>query len=135
MLSRTACTNTATISPVKRIPTKPIKMATNGWAWWGKLAVTQDLNVDIPINVPAGKQNLDVALWWPESAPQAHNDIDVVLIDPNGVERATATSVESIFERTGVQGSLTAGVWTVRVSGASVPAGPQTVYWATTIRN
>jgi serine protease AprX len=111
----------------------PLVMATDGWASWGKVVLTHGLNIDIPISVAAGKQDFDVALWWPESASQDHNNIDVYLIDPNGVERAQAISDVSIFERTGVQGSLTAGDWAIRIRGESVPTNGKPVYWAATI--
>ena len=113
----------------------PIEMATNGHAWWGKASVGHHLNIDIPINVGAGKRDLDAALWWPESAAQTHNDIDVHLIDPSGVERAKGYSSVSVFERTGVNGTLQTGTWKIRIRGYSVPTGSQTVYWAVHIRN
>ncbi|MCH7667350.1 MAG: S8 family serine peptidase [Acidobacteria bacterium] len=113
----------------------PLEMATNGWAWWGKVGVTHNMTIDIPINVGAGKQNFDVALWWPESAAQAHNDIDIHLIDPSGVERSRGYSGVSIFERAGAGGALQVGTWTVRLRGFDVNTGSQTVYWAAHIRN
>lgn len=113
----------------------PIQMATNGHAWWGKVSVGNHVNVDIPITIGSGKRDLDAALWWPESATQTHNDIDVHLIDPSGVERAKGYSGVSVFERTGVDGTLATGTWVVRIRGYSVPAGSQTVYWAVHVRN
>ena len=113
----------------------PIIMATDGWAWWGKVAVIHHMNIDIPIKVGAGRHDLDVALWWPESAYQKHNDIDVHLIDPSGVERAKGYSCLSVFERTGVGGDLQPGIWTIRIRGYSVKTLAQTVYWAAHVRN
>jgi len=113
----------------------PIQMATNGHAWWGKVSVGNFVNIDIPINIGSGKRDLDAALWWPESAAQTHNDIDVHLIDPSGVGRAKGYSAVSVFERTGVNGTLQPGRWLVRIRGYSVPTGSQTVYWAIHVRN
>lgn len=113
----------------------PLRMATNGHAWWGKVVITNGLNCDIPITVGPGREDFDVALWWPESVAQAHNDIDVHLIDPMGVERSRGYSGVSVFERAGHGGSLTPGTWTVRIRGFSVPTGAQTVYWAAHVRN
>lgn len=113
----------------------PIQMATNGLAWWGKVSVGNSVNIDIPINIGSGKRDLDAALWWPESATQTHNDIDVHLIDPSGAERAKGYSGVSVFERTGVNGVLQPGNWRVRIRGYSVPTGSQTVYWAVHMRN
>lgn len=113
----------------------PLKMATDGRAWWGKVEASDQLNIDIPVNVPAGKQNFEVALWWPENVTQIHNNVDVFLIDPNGTQRAQAVSVGSVFERTGVNGALTPGNWIIRIRGESVPTKLQTVYWAAAIHN
>ncbi|SFL56494.1 S8 family peptidase [Azotobacter beijerinckii] len=113
----------------------PIQMATNGHAWWGKVSVGNHVNVDIPITPGAGKRDFDAALWWPESQTQSHNDVDVHLIDPSGVERAKGYSAVSVFERTGVNGAVDAGTWIVRIRGYSVPTGSQTVYWAVHVRN
>jgi hypothetical protein len=113
----------------------PIEMATNGWAWWGKVAVGNYMNIEIPITLEEGKYDFDVALWWPESAFQPHSDIDVYLIDPSGTERAKGFSAKSVFERTGVSGELDPGVWTIRIRGFNVKALAQTVYWAAHVRN
>jgi len=107
-----------------------IEMGTNGFASWGKVAIGHQMNIDIPINIGADRKNFDAALWWPESAAQSHNDIDVHLIDPNGIERARGFSGVSVFERAAVSGDLQAGVWTLRIRGFNVPTGTQTVYWA-----
>ncbi len=107
-----------------------LEMATNGWARWGKVAVGNRMNIDIPINIPANRKNFDGALWWPESESQDHNDIDIHLIDPSGVERARGYSSASIFERAAVRGNLQAGTWTLRIRGYRVRTGAQTVYWA-----
>lgn len=112
-----------------------LEMATNGWAWWGKVAVGNRMNVDIPINIPANRKNFDGALWWPESETQDHNDIDIHLIDPSGLEHARGYSSASVFERAAVDGNLQAGTWTLRIRGYSVPTGAQTVYWASHIEN
>ncbi len=107
-----------------------LKMGTNGTAFWGKLVVGNGLTIDIPINIPTGRNVFDSALWWPESATQSHNDIDLHLLDPNGVERDRGFSSVSVFERAQVNGGLQAGTWTLRVRGWSVPTGAQVVYWA-----
>ena len=112
-----------------------LEMATNGWAWWGKVTVGHHQNIDIPINFGSGKQDFDAAIWWPESAAQSHNDVDIHLLDPSGVERARGYSAVSVFERTGVDGTLSAGTWTLRIRAYSVVTGTQTVYWAAHVRN
>lgn len=113
----------------------PLKMAVNGHAWWGKVAVANGGAINIPITIGAGRRNFNGALWWPERAAQAHNDIDLHLIDPGGIQRATGFSAVSVFERAQVSGPLAAGTWKLRIRGYSVPTGSQVVYWAATINN
>lgn len=112
-----------------------LRMAVNGHAWWGKVAVLNGQTIDIPIGVGTGKQNFDAALWWPESAAQAHNDIDLSLLDPSGAVRARGFSAVSVFERARVAGSLSAGTWKIRIRGYSVPTLAQVVYWAAHVQN
>lgn len=111
-----------------------IRMAVNGHARWGKLVVVNGANINIGFNVTGGR-NFDAALWWPETSAQSHNDIDVHLIDPSGVERARGYSGPSVFERARVAGTLPTGQWTLRIRGYSVPTGAQVVYWASHIEN
>jgi serine protease AprX len=111
----------------------PLKMEVNGWGYWGKLAVLNGQTIDIPINVPAGRQNFEGALWWPETVLQPHNDLDLFLVDPTGVVRASGVSAPSIFERATVAGPLAVGTWKVRIRGYSVPTFVQVVYWAAAV--
>ncbi len=112
-----------------------LNLPTNGWAWWGKVNITHGGTIDIPIEVPAGSpNNFDAALWWPETAAQPHNDVDLSLIDPSGVVRASSVSSPSVFERVRAAGAVQPGQWKVRVRGYSVPTGGQAVYWAAHVR-
>jgi serine protease AprX len=105
-------------------------MPANGTLHRGTVTVTTTGQViNIPIAVSAGTTRLDAALWWPETAAQTHNDIDLRLIDPSGVERAASRSGPSVFERAQYTGTLS-GTWTLRISGFAVPTSPQTVYYA-----
>ena len=111
-------------------------LPTNGTAWWGKVSVGAGATVDILLNVSGGSPNtLDAALWWPETATQSHNDIDLRLVDPSGISQEASISAPSVFERARVAGSVTPGTWKLRLSGFSVPSGPQTVYWAAHVRH
>ncbi len=110
-------------------------LPTNGTFWWGKVSVGAGATVDIALGVGGTSPNtLDAAIWWPETATQAHNDIDLRLVDPGGVAQAVSVSTPSVFERTRVAGPVAAGTWKLRLSGFSVPAGPQTVYWTAHVR-
>jgi hypothetical protein len=111
-----------------------LRLPIDDWIWWGKVSVSNETTIDIPLNISgATLNNFDGALWWPETASQQHNDIDLSLIDPSGVERSSSTSVPSVFERARVAGSVPSGTWKLRIRGYSV-TGSQTVYWAAKVR-
>ncbi|MDR7097826.1 hypothetical protein J2X04_000173 [Lysobacter niabensis] len=108
----------------------PLRLPTNGWAWWGVVTVRNGDTIEIPIGISGrGANTLDGALWWPETAAQAHNDVDLSLLDPSGTVRASSLSIPSVFERARVAGAVASGTWKVRIRGYSV-TGSQTVYWA-----
>lgn len=113
----------------------PLRLPTDGWAWWGRVSVGDGGTINIPLNISGSGANMfDGALWWPETQAQAHNDIDLSLIDPSGAQRASSVSIPSVFERARVAGTVTNGVWTLRIRGYRVPAAPQNVYWAAHVR-
>ena len=120
----------------------PLRLPTNGWAWWGKVSVADGQTIDIPLPISGGNANtLDGALWWPEYAfrlPfigrfEIHNDVDLHLVDPGGVVRASSVSIPSVFERARVGGAVANGTWKLRIRGYRV-SGTQTVYWAAHVR-
>jgi hypothetical protein len=82
------------------------------------------------VNIPVGvgpNQKLRVAIWWPER-PGTHNDIDVLLIGPDGhTVWGASSSVFNVFERINTS-ALPEGVYTIQVSGFSVPGGSQLVH-------
>ena len=108
----------------------------NGFAWWGKTAVSNQETIDIPLNVGAGHVLFDAALWWPEGRGglrgliEQHSDIDIRLIDPSGVTRASGLMVPSVFERVQIAGVITPGVWTLRIHGFNTFAPDRPVYWS-----
>jgi hypothetical protein len=107
----------------------------NGTEWFGKVSVSNGSVIDIPLSILAGGtlNTLNGALWWPETPAQTHNDIDLYLVDPSGVERVSSTSIYSVFERARVDGTITTGSWKLRIRGYSV-TGTQTVYWSAHVR-
>ena len=120
----------------------PLRLPTDGWAWWGKTTVANGQTIDIPLPISGANANtLDAALWWPEAAfrlPligrfEVHNDVDLHLIDPGGGTRASSISIPSVFERARVSGAIRTGTWKLRIRGYSV-SGTQTVYWAAHVR-
>ena len=113
-----------------------LALPVNGWAWWGKTEVSNRETIDIPLNVGAGHVLFDAALWWPEGRGgflgliEEHSDIDIRLIDPAGVTRASGVMVSSVFERVQIAGALTPGVWTLRIHGFNTVAANRPVYWS-----
>lgn len=71
------------------------------------------------------------SLWWPEGETQTHNELDLDLIDPNGVVRATSNGTTSVFQKARAAGLLTNGSWTLRITrqGGGAP-GSQQVFFA-----
>ena len=112
-----------------------LRMSTYYPVWWGKVSVNQGTVINIPINIGPNRSDLRAALWWPEAQTEQHDDIDLHLLDPSGVERAKSYSAVSIFERARVLGSLTVGKWKIRIKGYNVKSGPQTVYWTVDVHN
>lgn len=115
----------------------PLRLPTDGWAWWGKVSVRDGDTIEIPLGVGAGPNRFDAALWWPEGVLQLgfatiefHNDIDLAILDPSGGVRDSSVSIPSVFERARVAGAIASGTWKVRIRGFDVPLAPQTVYWA-----
>src|SRR4029453_17599520 len=110
-----------------------LALPVNGWAWWGKTEVSNHETINIPLNVGAGHVLFDAALWWPEGrsgTTEQHSDIDIRLIDPSGVTRASGLMVSSIFERVQIAGALRPGTWTLQIHGFSTHAADRPVYWA-----
>jgi len=95
----------------------------------GSRAITTGATVDIDFATVTSQHDLQVAIWWPEGTV-THNDVDLHVVDPSGVYRASGTSGASVFEMGKVAGNLSpAGTWKLRIHGYNVPAGPQTVYY------
>lgn len=84
--------------------------------------------VDVPISATGSIQFIDAAIWWPES-PGLHNDVDLQLVNPNGVVVASSLSSASIFERVRGTTGLVAGTWKIRIHAFNV-TGSQLVFWA-----
>jgi serine protease AprX len=111
-----------------------IKIPAGGWAWTGPQTVSNRQTLEIPFGPIEGTdvgRTASMAIWWPEQA-STHNDIDLALVDPNGVTRAQSVSVGGVFERVSF-GPLTPGNWKVRITGFSVPSGSQRVNWSGTM--
>jgi hypothetical protein len=111
--------------------TGPVRLPVNSSFWRGTSAVSNGQTLDIPINVTATSNRMQVAIWWPEQ-PATHNDVDLSLVDPSGAVRASSVSAGGVFERVTVAGPLAGGTWKVRLRGYNVPSGSQRVHWTAT---
>jgi hypothetical protein len=110
-------------------------LPTNGVARWGKVAVAAGATVEIPITVAAGQQQVDAAIWWPEGETEAHDDIDLWLVDPAGTVSQRSLSVPSVFEKVRQRATpLATGDWKIQIRGFTVASGPQDVYWVTHVK-
>ncbi|MFI9812695.1 S8 family serine peptidase [Saccharothrix variisporea] len=107
-----------------------IRMPGTGYAWTGKVDVTHQQVIDIPLVLGGGSTTLDGAVWWPEKHTQTHNDIDLYLVNSGGTVVATSGTTLSVFERVRVNAPIANGTWKLRIRGYNVPAGPQAVYYA-----
>jgi hypothetical protein len=106
-------------------------MPTGGVVRWGKVAVTNGNTVEVPFSVPAGRQRVEAAIWWPERESESHDDVDLELVDPSGASRSMSMGLLGVFEKVRFQASPVAtGTWKIRISGTGVSSGPQDVYWA-----
>jgi hypothetical protein len=99
---------------------------------WGSVTVDPWTQADVPIYLESPGL-MDVAIWWPESVSQTHNDVDLALVDPYSGE-AASTATASVFEKIEYDGVGTTGTWTVSIRPSSVSSS-QTVYWALAVRN
>jgi hypothetical protein len=113
-----------------------LALPTNGWAWWGKTEVSNRETINIPLDIGSGHVLFDAALWWPEGRGgflgliEEHSDIDIRLIDPAGVTRASGVLVPSVFERVQIAGPITPGRWMLQIHGFNTHAPNRPVYWS-----
>jgi len=109
-----------------------IVMPTGGSLSRGSVSIAAGQTIDIPLVISGTVSRLDGALWWPETAAQTHNNVNLYVIAPDGTQYSSL-QVGSVFERARATGSFS-GTWKLRIHGFSVPAGPQTVFWAAHFR-
>lgn len=86
------------------------------------------------ILVPSTAGSFNAVIYWPETTA-SHDDVDLTVVDPNGVVRGASLSAANDFERVNVVGPLTPGDWTLQLHGYNVPDSAALVYMTTIIRN
>ncbi|MFL6194817.1 MAG: S8 family serine peptidase, partial [Thermoanaerobaculia bacterium] len=125
------------------------RAAASGLSWpglkvWGTDSVANGLTDSYTLTVPAGVGELKASLAWDDPAAASFsavaliNDLNLELtapggtvyrpwvLDPANPQNAATTGVNTLDNQEQVVvKNPAAGVWTVRVIGASVPDGPQ----------
>jgi hypothetical protein len=107
-------------------------MPPTGNVHWGSVTVNPGEDADIPLYLDA-PGIVDGAIWWPESASQTHNDIDLVLVDPWDTDVLESISGPGVFEKVHYDAGGISGWWKLSARRYSVTSS-QTVYWAFTVR-
>lgn len=105
-----------------------LKMESGSWWWTGQITLGT-VAVDLVFAVPAGRRNMKVAIWWPERQNQAHNDIDLRVLNPSGNIVGSSIWSGSVWEKVKQTGNLTPGNYTVRIAPYSMPRPNQVVYY------
>lgn len=107
------------------------KMFVNGSLSFGtaQLNNTGDI-VTVNLDVPEGACGIQSAIWWPEGSDQGHNDIDIHLVNPDGVTFAAGQSGKSVWERASIKtdDGLTKGIYKARILGFDVKQSQQVFY-------
>jgi hypothetical protein len=101
----------------------------SGSHWWTGSITLGAAAVDLAFAIPASRKNLKVAIWWPEKQSDAHNDVDLVVLNPSGGVVGSSVWAGSVWEKVAQTGSLATGNYTVRFTPYSLPRPNQVVYY------
>ena len=129
----------------------PIRMPSDGWAWYGSVEVDPGRTQPIEIEVPWGDAYaIEAAIWWPEDEGGEHSYHELNIVDPDGTPVETGGDhATSVFQRASHGDSraldewpedspaatpLATGTWTVEIARATAPTYTQTVYYAIVVR-
>lgn len=104
-----------------------LKMTDPATSYASRMLVKDGRRYELKIDVPKETGKIKAALWWPESVDQSHNNLDLFLIDPSGIVRASSSSRESIWEIVEHINPVP-GQWKIRVQGTSVNTGRQEAF-------
>lgn len=112
------------------------KMPVNGTVTFGGVTLENSGDLaTVNVNVPQGACGVKGAIWWPESAGQDHNDIDLIIRNPKNIIVGLAESGNSVWERVSVDGGvkgLLAGQYKVQILGFEVNS-QQPVYYSISV--
>lgn len=97
-----------------------LKLPNNGLYVQASADIADKQVLDIPFTFTgADGCRLAGALWWADSYLE-HNDIDLELVDPDGVTQAKSESINGVFELARTAGTPVSGKWWLRVKGYRV---------------
>jgi hypothetical protein len=109
-----------------------------GQAWFGKVLISRNAGVDIPIDLTGlNATQLDASLWWPQKLRtrkhhlvDTHNAISLQVIGPSQAPGIASDDGRSVFQRVRADVSGSTGVWTLRITPNQFHLGTsQVVYW------
>jgi hypothetical protein len=132
----------------------PIRMPSNGWAWYGSVPVEagsmQPLSIAIPWD---DAYAIEAAIWWPEDEGADHSYHKLTIRDPDDLLVSTGGDhAGSVFQRvtvgdpgeedgwspdggvSAVAAPLSKGTWEVQITRAAEPTTEQQVYYAIVAR-
>jgi hypothetical protein len=128
----------------------PIRMPSDGWAWYGPVEVEAGKAQPVEIEIPwDDAYALEAAIWWPEDEGGDHSNHRLGILNPDGDEVAFCGHETSVFQRASfgdaraVDGwpdgeatttTLTRGTWTVEIARGAAPTYDQQVYYAIAVR-
>lgn len=95
--------------------------------FWGNSLSTDGASLEFTFNVPAGYEEVRIALTWadPAGSTEVANDLDIMSVkDGGGTVRAASSSYDDTVEYVLVPGGYTPGTWTITVRAFSL-SSPQ----------
>lgn len=105
------------------------KFNNGGTSWNGKTTLGTSATI-ININVPANRKDLRVAIWWPEAQSDAHNNVDLEVLNPSNTLLGSSSGTGTVWELVALSGNLSAATYKVRLKPTSMPRTSQVVYYS-----
>ncbi|MGH7945137.1 MAG: S8 family serine peptidase [Opitutaceae bacterium] len=107
-----------------------VGLSSDKWVRGTRSITNNDVDT-VDFDIDSNDTCIEAAIWWPEGVTW-HNDIDLYIDNPSGVQQGGSIEVDSVFERIRLNAPFSAtGTWKLRIEGYSVKAAatPETVYY------
>jgi hypothetical protein len=109
------------------------KLKLKGGSEWTSGQITLGTStINLTWNIPASRKDLRVAIWWPERQSDAHDDIDLNILNGSGVGVGYSGSTNGVWEKVSVDGNLPQGTYILQVIPYHMPRTTQVVYYTAT---